>query len=64
MVTTTILVKAQVASGDVSAAMRTLVEMLKASSLRDKLDAFPFNTIIQVKKKKSSSAATSAEGLP
>ncbi|CAN0249101.1 unnamed protein product [Laminaria digitata] len=51
VVTTTILVKAQVGSGNVSAAMGTLVEMLKASNLRDNLDAFPFNTIIQARKK-------------
>eukprot|EP00904_Undaria_pinnatifida_P010501 jgi/Undpi1/6581/HiC_scaffold_20.g09060.m1 len=47
VITTTILVKAQVGSGNVNAAMATLIEMLKASNLRDKLDAFPFNTIIQ-----------------
>lgn len=48
VVTTTILVKAQVGGGNVSAAVATLVEMMKVSTLRDSLDAFPFNTIIQV----------------
>lgn len=49
VVTTTILVKAQVGKGDVLEAMATLVEMMKISSLRDSLDAFPFNTIIQAR---------------
>lgn len=48
VVTTTILVKAQVGSGDVDAGARTLIEMMKSSSLKDQLDAFPFNTIIKV----------------
>lgn len=48
VITTTILVKAQVSSGDVDAGARTLIEMMKASNLKDKLDAFPFNTIIKV----------------
>ena len=48
MVTTTILVKAQVGSGDVDAGARTLIEMMKSSNLKDQLDAFPFNTIIKV----------------
>lgn len=48
VVTTTIVVKAQVGSGDVDAGARTLIEMMKVSNLRDKLDAFPFNTIIKV----------------
>ena len=48
MVTTTILVKAQVGSGDVDAGARTLIEMMKSSSLKKQLDAFPFNTIIKV----------------
>ncbi|CAM9855815.1 unnamed protein product, partial [Ectocarpus sp. 12 AP-2014] len=47
VVTTTIVVKAQVGSGDVDAGARTLIEMMKVSNLRDKLDAFPFNTIIK-----------------
>lgn len=46
--TTTILVKAQVGSGDVDAGARTLIEMMKSSNLKDQLDAFPFNTIIKV----------------
>lgn len=49
VVTTTILVKAQVGSGDVDAGARTLIEMMKSSSLKDQLDAFPFNTIIKVR---------------
>lgn len=48
VVTTTILVKAQVGSGDVDAGARTLIEMMKSSSLKQQLDAFPFNTIIKV----------------
>eukprot|EP00903_Cladosiphon_okamuranus_P006597 g6444.t1 len=47
VVTTTILVKAQVASGDVEAGAQTLIEMMKSSNLKDQLDAFPFNTIIK-----------------
>eukprot|EP00752_Nemacystus_decipiens_P004025 g3686.t1 len=47
VVTTTILVKAQVGSGDVDAGARTLIEMMKSSSLKAQLDAFPFNTIIK-----------------
>ncbi|CAM9576390.1 unnamed protein product, partial [Hapterophycus canaliculatus] len=47
VITTTILVKAQVSSGDVDAGARTLIEMMKSSNLKDKLDAFPFNTIIK-----------------
>lgn len=48
VVTTTILVKAQVGSGDVDGGARTLIEMMKSTNLKDQLDAFPFNTIIKV----------------
>lgn len=48
VVTTTTLVKAQVAGGDMKGAVSTLIQMLKTSKLRDQLDAFPFNTVIQV----------------
>lgn len=50
VVTTTTLVKAQVANGDMRGAMASLVEMLKESKLKNEMDAFPFNTIIQVRK--------------
>ena len=49
VVTTTILVKAQVGSGDVDGGARTLIEMMKSASLKAQLDAFPFNTIIKVR---------------